>query len=76
MITLCAATQGAELFFHVFMEVFFFSLSRSLSLRLPFNSLLTFGRMFLNTDIKRKKLFIFVFTSMEGYDSICSSVHH
>ena len=28
MITLCAATQGAELFFHVFMEV---SLSLSLS---------------------------------------------
>lgn len=47
MITLRAATQGAEGFFHVFMEV-----SLSLFLPLFFTSSLAFGKMFLNTDIK------------------------
>lgn len=48
MITLCAATQGAEVFFHVFMDA---SLSLSLS-PLSFISSFASGEMFLNTDIK------------------------
>lgn len=43
MITLYAATQGAEVFFHVFMKV-----SLSLSLLISF----AFGKMFLNKYIK------------------------
>ncbi len=48
MIALRSATETAEDFFHVFMEV---SLSLSL-LPLFFTSSFAFGKMFLNRDIK------------------------
>lgn len=64
MITLCAATQGAQLFFHVFGEVF--SLSLSLILTVVFTSAQAFGNNLFEYTHQVKDFHLFVFTSQRG----------
>lgn len=71
MITLCAAAQGAEVFFHVFMEV---SLSVSASFSLV-RFISCFWENVFEYRHQVKDFHVFVFSSMEGDDCRSTSVH-